>query len=248
LAKQVFYPGLDWHIRQRGRAVRPYVKQVEGTRTLDAGCGNGYFSFAACDFGHRVRAISIDSDAIARAKEYRSFLNYSPDLVQFEVMNLYDLGRLKEAFQQIFCLETLEHIRDDRRVLQLFHQRLVPGGDLILGVPNRAAPPLYGETLSVSEDGGHVRQGYTFVELDHLLSECGFRVKAHSCYGRGATRMAVNIQRRLTIWSAGLGRWSALLCAGVQAAAFLSVAPIVAVDRLSRGEPISILVVAERVP
>jgi SAM-dependent methyltransferase len=245
--KRMLYPGLDWHIRQRGRVVKSFLRRAEGTRTLDAGCGNGYFSFMACDAGHRVLAISNDAAAIGRAEAYRLFRGYSHTRIRFDVFNLYDLGNLNDEFDQILCLETLEHIGDDRRVVRLLHSRLVDGGELILGVPNSNAPLLHGEKLSSTEDGGHVRRGYTFEELDRLLTASGFRVKERSWYGRGGTRRAIATQGRIADLTASLRIHAKLLFAAIQAAAFLMAAPFVCFDWLSRSEPISVLVVAEKI-
>src|SRR2546428_7278306 len=99
--KRILYPGLDWHIRQRGRVVKSYLRRAEGTRTLDAGCGNGYFSFMACDAGHRVLAISNDAAAIDRAEAFRLFRGYSRTRIRFDVFNLHDLGNLTDEFDQI---------------------------------------------------------------------------------------------------------------------------------------------------
>jgi 2-polyprenyl-3-methyl-5-hydroxy-6-metoxy-1,4-benzoquinol methylase len=51
----------------------------------------------------------------------------SSERLRFQVMNLYDLPKLGRRFDQIICSETLEHIRDDQRIISYFHDLLRPG-------------------------------------------------------------------------------------------------------------------------
>jgi 2-polyprenyl-3-methyl-5-hydroxy-6-metoxy-1,4-benzoquinol methylase len=80
----------------------------------------------------------------------------------------YDLGG--RVVDTVVCVNVLEHLEDDRRVLHAIREALAPGGTLILQVPNY--PALYG---SLDEAYGHFRR-YTRTTLAERLHEAGFRL------------------------------------------------------------------------
>jgi len=147
-------------------------------RTLDAGCGNGVFSIYAAKTGNETIGISFDEAKNTMAKLRASMLKVSN--VQFIK---HDLRKLNEAakrlgkFDQIMCLETLEHIKDDRKLISDLCNLLKPKGKLILTVPHKKNKGLYELGTSKKEDGGHVRYGYSFSELEDIFNECGLNIK-----------------------------------------------------------------------
>jgi len=214
-------------------------------RTLDAGCGNGYFSILAFKRGNDVLGISRDAGAIERCVDFRDFQRIPASRLQYKVHNLYDLDQLDGAFDQILCLETLEHIWDDARVVQLFYRKLNPGGRLLLGVPNAQARDFYGEKISTVEDGGHVRAGYTFEDLESMLTASGFRIEARDTYGGGMSRRAIVCHRRLVDALNTLPLSRAIVLAA-DYASFLPLYPLTYLDPLVNDDPMSILVVAAK--
>jgi SAM-dependent methyltransferase len=242
--KAWLYPGPDLNIRERGAAVLRHLEPAPGLRLLDAGCGNGYFSLLAVRRELDVVAVSFDEAAVRRCEAFRDFLGIPRARLQFRAMNLYDLGSVRETFDRIICLETLEHILDDEKVVRAFWDRLAPRGRLIIGVPNLDGPDFYGERLSVVEDGGHVRKGYTHAQLEAMLSRVGFTPAARDAYGGGWTRRAIVVQRRgHDLTAAVLG---GAVARAVDAALYVLVRPLTWLDRWSRAEPMSVLVVATR--
>ncbi len=244
LIKSLLFPGIDLNIRQRGRVLQEYLSADGDHRTLDAGCGNGYFSIMAYERGSLVLGVSSDEEAIRRCIAFRDFREIPTERLRFQVLNLYDLGTLDEMYDQIICMETLEHIWDDEKVLRFFHRGLVEGGKLFLGVPNLNCPDFYGEKVSGVEDGGHVRKGYSYEQLEMMLQKIGFDVVARDEYGRGWSRRAIALHRRIHDWVVTLGFNEASLAAeSVNLAAFLLLYPLTHLDFWDKGEPLSIFVV-----
>lgn len=129
----MLFPGLDLTTRCRYRWLPPLFK-AGPIETLDVGFGNGAFSLAAARKGNRVTAISFDQGQVDKAK---SFFGSDNERINFLCLNAYKLRDLGRQFDQIICLETLEHIRDDRGMVRLFYDLLRPGGTLQLCCPNR---------------------------------------------------------------------------------------------------------------
>ncbi|HVV45199.1 MAG TPA: class I SAM-dependent methyltransferase, partial [Bryobacteraceae bacterium] len=71
----------------------------------------------------------------------------------------------------VICLNVLEHIEDDAATLRLIRTLLVPGGRLILLVPND--PSAYG---TVDKEIGHYRR-YTPAGLRELMTRMGYQVE-----------------------------------------------------------------------
>lgn len=174
-AKKILYPGLDLHTRSRYRLLPQFFVQGN-VDTLDAGCGNGALSYAAYCKGNRVLAVSFDSKQISNNRAFFENLKIEKERLSFEVMNLYDLGTMNKKFDQIICSETLEHIRNDRQIVEYFYNLLKPQGILHLCCPYALHPEHHLGRQDGPEDGGHVRDGYTWEDYAALLKPTGFEI------------------------------------------------------------------------
>ena len=165
---------------------------------LDAGSGNGYFSWLAYKSGANVVAITFDEPQVEKA---RGFLighrKAEPDRLSFEQKNLYDLKRETRSFDEIICFETLEHVRDDRIVVAEFYRLLRPGGELHLCCPNKLHPRHQAEMLDLEERGGHVRPGYTEDDYRALLEPLGFEIQNVVGIGSWPVYIADEIMRKV---------------------------------------------------
>jgi len=188
LAKWISFPGLDVGTRKRRKFLKYFRRG--GVETLDVGCGNGAFSFAAYRFGNRVLGIDYSDANIQKCEEFREYIGAERARCEFKTWDIYALDQLGASFDQIICFEVLEHLKEDRRVLELFFRSLKPGGALHLSTPRENRRPYAGEILSSDEDGGHVRLGYTLASLISLLQETGFEIAAtDSAVGAVSTKV-----------------------------------------------------------
>lgn len=173
--RTMIYPGLDLHTRNRA-SLCVFLKT--GSRdVLDAGSGNGYFSWLAYQSGARVLAVSFDGDQVEKARGFLVRHRGADEArLKFVKFNLNDLPSMDRKFDEIICYETLEHIRRDRNVLTEFYRLLNTGGALHLCCPYRMHPYHQGCDLDLNESGGHVRTGYTKDGYAALLKPIGFQV------------------------------------------------------------------------
>ena len=172
--KKFLFPGLDIGARSRMKFAKNF--KPGDILTLDIGCGNGAFSFVATKLGNRVIGIDFDEEKLKRCLEFRDYLKIKPDQCDFMVLNAYNLLSIQKQFDQIICFETLEHIKDDKKIIELTTKVLKPGGVLHLCVPSANRKPYYGEIISEIEDGNHVRLGYTFETMEKMLEKVGLVV------------------------------------------------------------------------
>lgn len=165
-------------------------------KTLDAGCGSGAFTLYAAKKGNDAIGISFNDRnnnvAIKRAK----ILNLENiKFITSDLRKLDQIFKKKEIFDQIICFETIEHIIDDKKLIKDFSNLLKPSGKLLLTAPYKNYKRLYRDKLSDFEDGGHVRWGYTFEELEKLFKEFGFEIKSKDYVTGFISQQIINFLR-----------------------------------------------------
>ena len=175
-------------------------------RTLDAGCGSGVFTLAAARRGNRALGVTFDPVQVGVGRRCAALLRLpAAEFQSFDLRTLaeHDLGRA--GFDQIICCEVIEHVMDDARLVRELAALLKPGGRLFLTTPSHDHPPLRGERVSETEDGGHVRWGYSHARLRELLAAAGLAVEREDFVGGRASQALTNLYRR------GSGRWPRLM-------------------------------------
>jgi SAM-dependent methyltransferase len=120
-------PDADWDYYPTYLAKQDLVRRyldalAPGTRVLDAGCGEGVL---VEDYAHRLAIEGLD-------------LNYSSPRVR--PGSLTALPFPEAAFDRVLCLDVLEHLAppDQATALAELARVLIPGGELLLSVPNLA--------------------------------------------------------------------------------------------------------------
>ncbi len=123
------------HIESHGLAPthRRIVAMVgENREVLDVGCATGYLAEALSGKGCRVCGIEKDRDAAERARG-TCFRVVTGDAGDPEVLRQAGSG-----YDVIICADILEHLQDPWSVLRVLRSMIVPGGDVIVSVPNIA--------------------------------------------------------------------------------------------------------------
>lgn len=182
----------------RWRWLKRYLKPGP-LRTLDAGCGSGTFTFYAAKIGNDALGISIDKRSVEVAQTRATIIGV--DNARFLVLDLRNLSQVSEGlglFDQIICFEVIEHILDDNALIAALADLLRPGGRILLTTPYKFYRHLIGDCLSMCEDGGHVRWGYTHEELRLLFDKSGLDVLIEEYISGYVSRQISNFQRFLS--------------------------------------------------
>jgi len=162
-------------VYDRWRWLRQHLKDGP-VRTLDVGCGSGAFTMYAAKRGNHSTGISFNEQNNVKARERARLLGISG--VQFlnaDLRSLEQHGFPPASFDQILCLETIEHIQEDAKFLEDLSMLLKPGGRVLLSTPYKHYRRLAGDVLTDGSDGGHVRWGYTHEELRGLFGRVGIQ-------------------------------------------------------------------------
>ena len=117
----------DWNYRPtylaKLAAVRRYLDALPAdTRVLDAGCGEGVL---VDEYASRLSIEGVDA-------------NYASPRVRSGLLTSLPFD--EASFDRALCLDVLEHLPlgDQLPALRELHRVLVPGGELLLSVPNLA--------------------------------------------------------------------------------------------------------------
>ena len=194
--RSFIYPGLDLHTRNRASLCRYW--RTGPRDVLDAGSGNGYFSWLAYTSGASVVAMNYEIEQVEKARDFLvGRRRADPSRLRFEQCNLYDLERETRTFDEIICFEVLEHLRRDDKVVEQFYRLLRPGGVLHVCCPYKDHPRHQVEVLDINETGGHVRPGYTEEDYRRLLVPLGFKVEKVVGLGTPSIYYADKIMRSI---------------------------------------------------
>lgn len=197
------YPGTNWWSRDKAKLAELLLTADSGQplRTLDCGCGNGYFSYQAYRRGASCVGITVNDGECRRCVEMRNYLGIPADRMQFKVARLRDFAddpSQHGQYDQVLLLDVIEHLSDDSAALRQLHALLADNGFLYITTPNRDWQDiLSGPRVRRYQDGGHIRNGYTFEQLEALLTANGFEPIDRLRFGTLGSTVVTAIQWKL---------------------------------------------------
>jgi len=183
-------------------------------RTFDAGCGNGAFSIYAARAGNSVLAASFSPREQEDARRRAGVLGVGG--IDFRTIDLREIEQHRQQlglFDQIICLETIEHLSDDEGLVSSLAAMLRPGGRLLLSAPLEGHRPLYTEERHPSpvEDGSHVRFGYSQQRLREIVQGAGLTVQSEAFVSGVVSQKLTDLMRWLTARLGRLPAWAIML-------------------------------------
>jgi len=205
--KYLMFPGTNWVSRDKSKIRRTFLPGTpeRPSRTLDCGCGNAYFSHQAVLRGAQCLGITIHDWEKRNCEEMRAFLGLTPEQLSFRTARLDALAadpELRGGFDQVLLLDVIEHIMDAAGALRQIHDLLDEDGLVYITTPDRDWQGNADHLRVVrTENGWHVRNGYTFEQLERLLDENGFEPVDRMRFGTLGSTVVTWIQHHV------FGRW-----------------------------------------
>lgn len=170
----------DVTIVERASYFAHYVQHAPHARVsiLDVGCGSSATLLWLEPHAERVASyLGVDGNVEGLD---RRFLN-SAIPHAFRSVNLdsaWDFGR----FDLVACLEVMEHVIEDRPLFARLCSQVAPGGRLLVSTPSTPFVKRMGKLLpgfdrvSPTQDGDHVRMGYTLEEFQSMAAANGMEI------------------------------------------------------------------------
>ncbi len=131
---------------------------------LEVGCGTGFVLAGIAKTRPQLQLTG--SEAAAEGLAFAATRVPDATLVQMDALRI----PFREEFDVVGAFDVIEHIEDDRAVLSELAAAIVPGGGLLITVPQH--PRLWSE---YDVRAGHVRR-YRAAELRTRAAEAGFEI------------------------------------------------------------------------
>lgn len=149
------------------------IRHINFMHTMDAGCGGGKYSFYLAKFNPtaNITGYEIDRHKVEQNKiKSKGVKNIK--FVQKDLIELKD----REKFDLIVCIDVLEHIHEDEKVIEYFYTALKNKGYLYIHVPGLNQFRYFKSVANMPKQEDHVREGYTTDQLKQMLIDTGFDV------------------------------------------------------------------------
>ena len=180
--RKIFYKLLDllllrsWHIR---KALKKWEKENPGKKdVLDAGSGFGQYDFymASRHPEWKIKGVDVKQEQIDDCNSFFSTIGLNN--TRFEVADLTQFNE-PEKYDLILCVDVMEHIEEDVKVLENYYNSLKKGGMLLISTPSDQGGSdvhdhdhEHGEGESFIDE--HVRDGYGIDEIKEKMKKAGF--------------------------------------------------------------------------
>ena len=175
-----FYKLLDlfflrsWYVRDILRRYGSELDQQGEWKLLDAGSGFGqYDRFILNEFSNvRVKAIDVKSDYLEDSRRYFEQA-IRENKIDFQQEDLLEIS-YSQKFDFAICIDVLEHIADDRKVMEHMYAALKEDGYFLMH-----SPSIYSEEDADGDDSfvdEHARVGYAKEDISEKLQSAGFEV------------------------------------------------------------------------
>jgi len=110
---------------------RHLLKEAEGRRVLDLGCGEGYGAALLASRASETVGVDLAPEAIYHARK-----TYRVPNLRFSHMDIYELQLEDNSFDLVICLETLEHLTIERATQAAAELYRVTADKLWLTIPS----------------------------------------------------------------------------------------------------------------
>jgi 2-polyprenyl-3-methyl-5-hydroxy-6-metoxy-1,4-benzoquinol methylase len=204
----------DLLVLDRWKWLNKQLRNSPKGKLLDVGSGSGAFTIgAALKYNYMALGLSWDARNKKISEERASILRVGQKAF-FEICDVRDLDKrtdLTDSYDVVICTENIEHIINDVKLVRDISMTLKVGGVLLLTTPNYNYIPMgIGDDknlLSLEEDGGHVRIGYTPEDCISVCEKANLKiVKIEYCSGFFSQKLTA-LLRHLTCYLSYYPAW-----------------------------------------
>ncbi|MFI4938092.1 MAG: class I SAM-dependent methyltransferase [Candidatus Berkiellales bacterium] len=164
-----------------------------GFHVLDIGCGRGVMSvWLAHQVGKTGKVVAIDNSENQINATIKLTKDIAPTWLQFKIHSAYDIDKLNEHFDMVYCRFILHHVNNPTQVIEKAFNLLPAGGIFVAeeGVVSAAFtyPKISAWGIERLEDRfprekeGDDRDGNFGMKLFHQMKMVGFDVKFAGLY------------------------------------------------------------------
>jgi SAM-dependent methyltransferase len=162
----------------RSRTHRIVINYISKSPLIDLGCGDGSLLKLAEKKGIKVIGIEISKFAVNLCKKEGLHVYHK------RIEDLERLKKWKNKFGTVTMIDTLEHLKDQNKALQIAHTLLREDGELIVVLPNpHSLKAILKLTENPRDDPFHTYCP-TLNEAKSMIKKAGFEIKKIIGLGR----------------------------------------------------------------
>lgn len=157
------------------------LKNGQGKKVLEVGCGIGAFAKILHERGFKVQATDISKFIINKASENLSNID-------FQVLDIEKKTKVKNRYDYIFAFEVFEHLKHPQTAIENCHKMLKKGGILVFSTPYPSKETL-GDPFHINVNlpqfwlSAGQKQGFKDVEVKYA-SFIPYLYRFHSFFSR----------------------------------------------------------------
>jgi 2-polyprenyl-3-methyl-5-hydroxy-6-metoxy-1,4-benzoquinol methylase len=122
---------------------------INGSRVLDIGCGDGRYALQFKKLGATVEGVDRDEAAVSFARNELGLKGTAVNSIEnFHVNNLYDV---------VLMLDLIEHVFQPRSILQKASSNLADNGLLVIWTPNASFIQQHSDATPLQVDLEHIQ-------------------------------------------------------------------------------------------
>jgi 2-polyprenyl-3-methyl-5-hydroxy-6-metoxy-1,4-benzoquinol methylase len=163
------------------RTIGMLSAEIAPKKTLDIGCGRGYFPAVLKGLGWDAHGVEISPDAADYARKTFSLDVFTGTIEQ------YAANASARQFPLVTAIDVIEHVPSPQAFLEAAVKAVAPGGRLIIDTPNAAAG-------NIALKGKHWKGFnpfhiylFTAEHLATMLQRLGMTLEQRFSYGNAAT-------------------------------------------------------------
>jgi ubiquinone/menaquinone biosynthesis C-methylase UbiE len=127
---------LDYSSLFRLKIIHKFIGNVKGKSILDLGCGNGSISFLLWYLGAKVYSVDISKKALRSTRALHKINIFTSKHEAYIFQGDANLLPIRdEKFDMVFCVETLEHLQNDKGAVKEIEKVVKSGGIVVLALP-----------------------------------------------------------------------------------------------------------------
>ena len=178
--------------RMRVKPVLEYLK-ISCGKTLDLGSGEGIWMMELSKRKANVYGVDVSLDALKNTQNILTANNLGSKIVQG---NAQRIPFKSNSFDQIMCVEVLEHVEDPGKIFSEVGRCLKKDGQFVITVPNElylVKSVLPFDLRSHTKAMGHVSAGINYETLKKLAEENGLKIADYKYLGKTFSRMLIEL-------------------------------------------------------
>ena len=178
--------------RLRAKNALKYIKLNDG-KTLDLGSGEGIWMMELSKRKADMYGVDISFDALKNTQNLLIANNFDAKIVQGDAQKP-PFG--SNSFDQIICLDVLEHVDDPGKIFSEVNRCLKKDGQFVITVPNElylVKSVLHFDLREHAKAMGHVGAGINYDRLKKLAEKNNLKIVSYNYFGKTFSRMLIEM-------------------------------------------------------